>query len=181
MLTCGRRGSLDAITSVAAAAPASEAESNVLDFDIGDFSVPEVKPAAAEIETPAEEFEATALPEMTEVLEMPAVTSTEKEMLDFDFQLDAPVADPQAAPALSLDDVDLSLELPPLEETPEATPQAAVDLGLDDTDPMSTKIDLARAYLDMGDKEGAREILLEVVQDGSADHQNVAKQLLEQL
>lgn len=166
---------------VAAAAPASEAESNVLDFDIGDFSVPEVKPAAAEIETLAEEFEATALPEMTEVLEMPAVTSTEKEMLDFDFQLDAPVAEPQAAPALSLDDVDLSLELPPLEETPEATPQAVVDLGLDDTDPMSTKIDLARAYLDMGDKEGAREILLEVVQDGSADHQNVAKQLLEQL
>lgn len=169
---------LDAPVVAAAVAPAIEAESNVLDFDIGDFSVPEVKPAAV---AEAEEFAVEALPEMTEALEMPAVAAAEKEMLDFDFQLDAPAAEPQAMPALSLDDVDLSLELPPLEEVPEATPQAVVDLGLDDTDPMSTKIDLARAYLDMGDKEGAREILLEVVQDGSTDHQNVAKQLLEQL
>ncbi|MGL5985777.1 MAG: FimV/HubP family polar landmark protein [Burkholderiales bacterium] len=46
---------------------------------------------------------------------------------------------------------------------------------------MSTKIDLARAYLDMGDKEGAREILLEVMQDGSAEHQAIAKPLLDQI
>ena len=89
-------------------------------------------------------------------------------MLDFDFQLDAPVAEVEAAAPLDLDNVDLSLELPPLEETPEPTPQAVVDLGLDDPircRPKSTWL----AYLDMGDKEGAREILLEVMRDGSAD------------
>ena len=80
-----------------------------------------------------------------------------------------------------IENIDLSLELPPLEEAPEPVPQAAVDLGLDDSDPMATKIDLARAYIDMGDKEGAREILTEVMQDGGAEHQTVAKQLLEQI
>jgi FimV-like protein len=33
----------------------------------------------------------------------------------------------------------------------------------------------------MGDKEGAREILTEVMQDGGTEHQTVAKQLLEQI
>ncbi len=118
---------------------------------------------------------------MTDEVIEPAAAPADKQMLDFDFQLDAPAAEAEAAAPLDLDNVDLSLELPPLEETPEPTPQAVVDLGLDDSDPMSTKIDLARAYLDMGDKEGAREILLEVMQDGSAEHQAIAKPLLDQI
>ena len=170
------------VVAVAAPEPAV-ADSNVLDFDIGDFSVPEVKPAVEEIvaAAPAADFSVEDLPEMTEELVEPAAAPADKQMLDFDFQLDAPVAEVEAAAPLALDDVDLSLELPPLEETPEPTPQAVVDLGLDDSDPMSTKIDLARAYLDMGDKEGAREILLEVMQDGSAEHQAIAKPLLDQI
>ncbi len=42
----------------------------------------------------------------------------------------------------------------------------------------STKLDLARAYLEMGDKEGAREILQEVVSEGGPDQQEDAKRLL---
>ena len=34
---------------------------------------------------------------------------------------------------------------------------------------VGTKLDLARAYMDMGDPEGARSILDEVLQEGSAD------------
>ncbi len=43
---------------------------------------------------------------------------------------------------------------------------------------VGTKLDLARAYMDMGDPEGARSILDEVVAEGSASQQQEAKRLL---
>jgi len=48
----------------------------------------------------------------------------------------------------------------------------------DDADQMATKLDLARAYLDMGDSEGARTILEEVAADGGDDLQQEARDLL---
>jgi FimV-like protein len=49
---------------------------------------------------------------------------------------------------------------------------------LEGTDEASTKLDLARAYIDMGDIDGAREILQEVEGEGSADQRLEAKELL---
>lgn len=46
---------------------------------------------------------------------------------------------------------------------------------------MSTKLDLARAYLDMGDDDGARQILEEVAAEGSEELQAEARQLLERI
>ena len=46
---------------------------------------------------------------------------------------------------------------------------------------IETKIDLARAYLEMEDKEGAREMLEEVVQEGDDNQQKTATELLEKL
>jgi pilus assembly protein FimV len=46
---------------------------------------------------------------------------------------------------------------------------------------MSTKLDLARAYMDMGDEDGARQILDEVAADGDAEQQQEARTLLERL
>jgi pilus assembly protein FimV len=43
---------------------------------------------------------------------------------------------------------------------------------------MSTKLDLARAYMDMGDEDGARQILEEVIAEGSEEQQDEARQLL---
>jgi len=43
---------------------------------------------------------------------------------------------------------------------------------------VGTKLDLARAYMDMGDPEGARNILAEVVAEGSPGQQQEAKRLL---
>lgn len=48
-------------------------------------------------------------------------------------------------------------------------------------DEISTKLDLAKAYIDMGDDEGAREALEEVISQGNDEQQGAAKQLLEQL
>jgi len=56
------------------------------------------------------------------------------------------------------------------------------DGGLDDPfaemDTVATKLDLARAYIDMGDAEGARRILDDVASEGDADQQQEAKALL---
>src|SRR6202521_4630504 len=42
---------------------------------------------------------------------------------------------------------------------------------------VATKLDLARAYLEIGDKEGAREILQEVMNEGDADQRREAETL----
>ncbi len=46
---------------------------------------------------------------------------------------------------------------------------------------VGTKLDLARAYMDMGDPEGARSILDEVVQEGSASQKQEAQRLIQSL
>ena len=52
---------------------------------------------------------------------------------------------------------------------------------LSDEDEVSTKLDLARAYMDMGDKEGAREILQEVVDSGNDEQKEEAQALIQGL
>ncbi len=46
---------------------------------------------------------------------------------------------------------------------------------------VGTKLDLARAYIDMGDPEGARSILNEVLEEGGAPQRQEARKLLEDL
>jgi pilus assembly protein FimV len=46
---------------------------------------------------------------------------------------------------------------------------------------VATKLDLARAYVEMGDKEGAKEILEEVLKEGNSQQQADANQLLASL
>lgn len=115
--------------------------------------------------------------------------------LDFDFNLDQTSSDNMSGgsamdadtlmPELDLSSIDLNLD--------NATTQADdfSDTSLDDATTLagdnsiweesSTKLDLARAYLEMGDKEGAREILQEVVGEGGPEQQSEANKLLESL
>jgi pilus assembly protein FimV len=60
------------------------------------------------------------------------------------------------------------------------------ELALPELEPVTmsevgTKLDLARAYMDMGDPEGARSILEEVVSEGSASQKQEAQRLIEAL
>jgi pilus assembly protein FimV len=61
---------------------------------------------------------------------------------------------------------------------------SGLDLNLDEVggedgmDEVATKLDLARAYLEMGDKEGAREILQEVLNEGNDKQQGDARSLM---
>lgn len=52
---------------------------------------------------------------------------------------------------------------------------------LSGSDEASTKLDLARAYIEMDDKEGARDILEEVVSEGNDEQKRQAKELMDQL
>ncbi len=55
------------------------------------------------------------------------------------------------------------------------------DEALADIDEVGTKLDLARAYIDMGDPEGARSILEEVIEEGNETQKNDAERLIEQI
>ncbi len=57
-------------------------------------------------------------------------------------------------------------------ETPVGSPLAAQ---------MATKLDLARGYIDLGVKDGARELLEEVMRDGTREQRQQAVELLKQV
>ena len=163
-------------------APAAKSSSdNTLDFDIGGGM-----PAAAAptdfspggtliLEAPAfgsddiANMETQPLPDMRPP-EAPHPT------IDFDFDLgaDAPATTTSAtvAPAGNTMDFDLSaidLDLPG-KDAPSSAAAAPDDAA--------TKLDLAKAYRDMGDKDGAKELLQEVLNEGSVAQQAEAKGLM---
>ena len=72
---------------------------------------------------------------------------------------------------------EISLDL----STPGETPAAGA--GADDPkwQEVATKLDLAKAYEEMGDKDGARELLNEVVREGDAAQQAQANQMLSKI
>ncbi len=72
-------------------------------------------------------------------------------------------------PAIDLDDVDATGELARIDS------KVGGDITMSE---VGTKLDLARAYVDMGDPEGARSILEEVLKEGSAAHKQEAERLM---
>ncbi|MDD5390688.1 MAG: hypothetical protein PHD37_15215 [Gallionellaceae bacterium] len=83
----------------------------------------------------------------------------------------APLVEPPPAPAPAPEP---ELETPPVAATPPSEEVADPELW----EEVNTKLDLARAYLEMGDKEGAREILQEVLGEGDALQKSDADKLL---
>ncbi len=77
------------------------------------------------------------------------------------------------APAMSMDLSDLSLDLD--------DPSAGVASSNGDGGAVATKLELAKAYLEIGDSEGAKEILNEVTREGSAAQAQEAKTILARL
>ena len=71
-----------------------------------------------------------------------------------------------SAKSLSLSDISLDLDVPAAPATGAENSAAA------------TKLELAKAYVEIGDNDGAKEILGEVAREGSAAQQAEAKKLL---
>lgn len=108
---------------------------------------------------------------------------------DFDLSLADENAAPVAAPdsfSVELDKVNaelhrlsLSLEQSSLEQ-PFADDEPEFDF-LSGADETATKLDLAQAYIDMGDDEGARDILTEVMEEGNPQQQAEALEMMARL
>lgn len=145
----------------ATAAPAPEADAGGLDFDLGLDIGGAPAPAAADAAAPA-------------------APAAEASGFDFDLSslsletpVDQPVAAapaPAAAPALDLSDLSLDLDAP-------AESAAPADGG-GDPGAVATKLELAKAYIEIGDTDGAKEILTEVAREGNAAQQDEAKTIL---
>ena len=90
-----------------------------------------------------------------------------------------------AAPALAdtggldfkLDDLNLSLDATTKIDAPAAAGGEKDGHWYD----VQTKFDLAKAYQEMGDKDGAKEILQEVLKEGDAEQKAQAKTLMDSL
>ena len=122
--------------------------------------------------------EADSTPDSSRTSQLPAVKASE---VDLDL---GRVAGSRIGPGL---DLDVGAAAPPSDGTYIATQKvSADDLALPDLEPVTmsevgTKLDLARAYMDMGDPEGARNILQEVLQEGSVSQKQEAQRLITSL
>ncbi len=165
--------------------PAEPAAEAVEELDLGSLDeVPEEPVAEAadelglgDLELPAEEDLAESADELTLELDAEPEAGAEEPSLD---ELSAELDELSGAAAVS----DEASGLDELDLTSDIGDELELDEDLDEVDAADeagTKIDLARAYIDMGDMEGAREILDEVVVEGNEAQQAEAKALLEKL
>ena len=180
----------DLDSSSAAAAPAfpSEAPASSFDLDLGSEKTPQpdFNPSA---EAPALDFDlappATPAVDVSLSAEAP---KDEKPAFDFDLSgLDFPSSSSTTSGAATggAPDLNLSADQP---AGAQAASLGLTDLDLGDAgggggggDAVTTKLELAKAYLEIGDKDGAREILQEVAKEGSAAQKEEAQTLIASL
>lgn len=154
---------IEPVKAPVAEAPAATEDAG-FSFDFEDLSPPQpVSPAAAvaaePVAAPAEEPFKIDLPD----IDMGSIEVPELKPVAFEAPVEAAVPAP-VDQAPSLDD-DLGLG----------------DLGLMGDDAVATKLDLARAYMDMGDPDGARSMLEEVIAEGNEEQKGEARKLLTDL
>lgn len=164
-------------------------ESAADEFGRSDFARSDFAPS-----TPAPAFEppARAFDDFTSDLE-PAVEPPAPPRADstLGFGLDDATAfeHREAVPPAAKLDGGFEFDLPPLEFEPSARAETEAELEstpavqLDDDyfageDVVGTKLDLAKAYMDMGDPEGARSMLDEVIAEGNPTQKAEAQRLL---
>lgn len=179
---------VSAIGGVKVAAP----EEPKLDIPAMDFDVtvqPSAPAQAAEIpaeETPALNlddlvFDVTSTHQAKDApAAAPAVEADQGMAFTIDFPTEAkPEATAQsAAPVKDVGLSEISLSLDGVEAP--AAPTASAPKG-EQWQEVATKLDLAKAYQEMGDQDGAREILEEVMRDGDESQRETAQALLAQL
>ncbi|KGM06972.1 hypothetical protein LP43_1467 [Methylophaga thiooxydans] len=107
--------------------------------------------------------------ETDDTIELDLTSDSSDDDLSFDLDL------PDESDDLSADDFDLS-------DVDDNSTDLEFDVGdLDDIDEAETKLDLAAAYIDMDDSEGASSILNEVLLEGNDEQKKRAHSLLDSL
>jgi pilus assembly protein FimV len=172
-----------AFDAPAASAPAAApADDPSMDFSL-DLPEDTAKPAEPAERVPAGSTDPLDMDIMGfDIPEVPALTEppkVEPKAMDFDEPLELPedaetiTAAPAPAPEFDLSDINLDLDNEFTGAAAKAEPAEPAP-ARDDTMSahhmeMDTKLDLAIAYQEIGDKEGARELLDEVLRGGSDD------------
>ncbi|MCK6189866.1 FimV/HubP family polar landmark protein [Pseudomonas sp. EYE_354] len=179
---------------------AQQTEAKASPDDLSDFDLDLQLDAPASAQSD-DDFLSGLEEEMKDVPAVEPPTLTPAALDDFDLpeDFDLSLADePDAAAtpdafASELDDVNAeldrlsqSLEHPPIEPTFTAEDAALGDDEpefdfLSGTNEVSTKLDLAQAYIDMGDADGAKDILAEVLTEGDESQRGEAKEMLSRL
>ncbi|MFU2327839.1 FimV/HubP family polar landmark protein [Pseudomonas sp. NFX98] len=151
--------------------PAILAEDDfLLDLDEGVKDLPPVE-APTVAEAPLDDLELPADFDLSLADEMDAATTPnafESELDDVNAELDR-LSQSISEPTFTVDDA-----LATVGDEPDFD-------FLSGTDEVATKLDLAQAYIDMGDNDGARDILNEVVTEGDAGQKSEAKEMLSRL
>jgi len=180
----------------AEAEPETE-ESNHLEFDLSDFAdskseTEEVEKTQSDKKKPADELDEDLLSFDTNFGFDEKEESVDADEDHSPLEIDITEEDDERKDTLSFeaDNEPLSMEPESTEESIEDTdfsagadePDLEFDIGdLDEIDEAETKLDLAAAYIDMGDPEGARSILNEVLLEGDDEQKNRAQDLLNSL
>lgn len=180
--------------------PVGQASSLDVDFDLGSdkpanlsTKVIAAAPTAAvknvALESPALTDIDNMLLDLSSQTSKPGVKtpqSAEPEKVDdagMEFTLDIPVESPVAKtppPAdVGLGDISLNFDAPPMQSPVSA--ETVIDGKDEHWHEVATKLDLAKAYQEMGDTFGAREILDEVVREGDDEQRATAQSMLSQL
>jgi pilus assembly protein FimV len=88
---------------------------------------------------------------------------------------------PSSAANLSAIDLELNTPTSTRIEMPDPGPPTEPPLDLDLQQEVATKLELARAYEEMGDKDGARELVEEVLREGTGRQKDEAQAILARL
>ncbi|MBI1174681.1 MAG: hypothetical protein GC139_05365 [Sideroxydans sp.] len=152
--------------------PAAKDEA-ALDFDITSTNpAMQAAPESAALDATTEEKGETALNLDDLIFD---VTATHPSMP----ALEPEVVEESKAKDIGLGDISLNLDGIGTEQS--AAPAAGGGSKDEHWHEVATKLDLAKAYQEMGDNEGAREILEEVLRDGDDQQREAAQALIEQL
>ena len=171
--------------AAAEAAPAAPAEVAALDIN---FEMPGKEAPAPALDFPvAAEAPADAAAPAAEAPAVPAAADPNVIEFNFDLASATTAAEPAApeaapageAPALDLGGISLDLDAPK-DAAPEA-PAAAAAPAADDNPEVATKLELAAAYEEMGDRDGARELYQEALNEGGEAQKEVARAKLASL
>jgi pilus assembly protein FimV len=115
-----------------------------------------------------------------------AETARDANVVDFQIELpkvEEPVTVVGAAPPAEAADAGLDFKIEGLDLKLDAEPKTVPAVGEKNGHwyDVQTKFDLAKAYQEMGDRDGAREILQEVIKEGDGEQQAQAKRLMDSL
>lgn len=157
--------------------------SSIPKFDLGEVDFDFLDNSSTE-KAEAHQHAPSPIADADEVPAVPPVMQAQHEV-EFEAEVDVDADAEPVAEGLEFDLSGIDLDFNPVEQSsppslPETDPEVQTDVGFGDME-MSTKLDLAVAYQEIGDKEGARELLDEVLKDGSPVHIEKAKIMLAEL